>query len=162
MANDATIQKALARKRELEAELREINVFIELYRKYSGNDGLSASVETDGALPSQPTHGSNGAGESKSKDRSRGMSQGDFEALARDIMLERGVPLSLEAVLDGFHAKGRGLGGTNEMGNLKTKMWRATAESKSIKRIPGAGLWPRDIPCPAVSYVPEIASGVSK
>lgn len=37
------------------------------------------------------------------------------------------------------------------MKNLTTKVWRA---KDVIIKIPGAGYWPVDVPCPAVSYVP--------
>ena len=55
------------------------------------------------------------------------------------------------ALLQKFHEKGRRIGGADEMRNLTTKVWRARDK---ITKIPGAGYWPVDVPCPAVSYVP--------
>lgn len=80
-----------------------------------------------------------------------GIPQGDFAALARELLLEIGHPVNGPALLQKFHEKGRRIGGADEMRNLTTKVWRA--RDKIIK-IPGAGYWPVDVPCPAVSYVP--------
>jgi hypothetical protein len=145
---EPAVQLALARKRELEAELQEIDTFLELYRKFSKTNGSS---DTQQLIQSAADH----AEQPEKRIRSRGMSQVDFEQIAREIMLSQETPIYREGLLAEFHKIGRHLGTGDEMGNLKTKLWRATAESKTIVRIPGSGYWPKDVPCPAVNYVPE-------
>lgn len=169
MEHEPAVQLALARKRELEAELREIDTFLELYRKFAKKNELGET--RDALAPLEPPVLTERAGSFdtsllepsvssvdrgvKRDIRSRGMSQLDFERMARDIALAVGRPIYREELLAEFHKMGRHLGTGNELANLKTKLWRATADSKSMVRIPGSGYWPKDVPCPAVNYVPE-------
>jgi len=80
------------------------------------------------------------------------MTQKDFADLTRELLLEIGRPVNGPGLLRKFHEKGRRIGGADEMKNLTTKLWRA---KDVILKIPGAGYWPVDVPCPAVSYVPQ-------
>lgn len=138
------IQRALQRRRELEEEIREIDLFLSLYEQFAGHPvsvgAMAASVVSD---TSKPRRGRKRGG--------GGMSQEDFIALARDLLLEIGRPVNGPALLEKFHEKGRHIGGADEIKNLTTKIWRARDR---IIKIPGAGYWPVEVPCPEVSYEP--------
>jgi hypothetical protein len=154
VTEELAIQRALSRKRVLEEEIRKIDNFLELYREFSEGRESPKSVENvKHVLPASAS--SNGEEPAKNVVRTRGMSQGEFETLARQVTLENGLPLSGDGILEALHKIGRRLGG-NEAGNLKTKLWRATAESKTLVRIPGSGFWPADVTCEAVKYYPEV------
>ncbi len=148
---DPAVQKALARKQALQSELEKIDTFLELYKEFSGEATVKA--------PDTRVSHENGAPQeapAEKRVRSRGgVGQTDFESITREILLSKKVPLSKEELLDEFHNKGRSLGGANEIGNLKTKIWRAIAESKSLIRIAGAGYWLPDVPCASVGYSPS-------
>lgn len=154
---NAVVQRALARRQELEEELRKLDTFLEVWRNLEGADTSinAATVVTD---TSNPTSGTNGAesNQPRTRDAGRaasGISQADFVKLVREILLEGGRPSQPEIILEEMHNKGRHAGGAKEWENFKTKLWRAKQAGKFVV-IPGAGYWPPDIACPAVQYEP--------
>lgn len=81
------------------------------------------------------------------------MTQDEFTELARTILIENGRPMTRGQLLLAFKERGRHIGGVDEQKNLGTKIWRARDR---IVNVPGAGYWPREIPCGAVSYHPDV------
>jgi hypothetical protein len=153
---DAAFERALARRRALETEMKEIDLFLSLYEKFArveGEDDAGAdvvAVDASGAVTTfEIKHR-----EPAKVDEVRGprISQEEFEKLAVELLFGVGRPLVPKAFLDKLHEQGRRLGGTDEMRNLTTKLWRARAK---LIKIPGAGYWPRNVPCPAVGYQPD-------
>lgn len=145
--SDAAVRKAIQRRQELEDEIRQIDLFLSLYERFSGQPVAARN------LPDSEPHDS-GEGEPSTPNDAAvggGITQKDFVDLARELLLEIERPVNGPSLLRKFHEKGRRIGGTNEMKNLTTKLWRA---KDVIIKIPGAGYWLADVPCPAASYVP--------
>ena len=161
----------MQRKQELEDELRRLGDFLAMYEKLMGPVGhleetLASVSEPQEAreLPergftelSEPVPVAPGFPEAQEAPEARlpsgtpRMSNKAFVALAREILIENGFPLEKNDLLRKIHERGRRVGGSNEADTLKGKLWRTKDE---IVRIPGAGLWPADVPCEAVSYNP--------
>jgi hypothetical protein len=157
MEAEQTVQRAILRKREIEAELRKIETFLELYREFSetpgsdeGSGGIDAAEGRNAAssVPDKPT-----LPYKYNAQRVPRMSQETFEQLVRGIILKAGKPLVRDDILTRFHEIGRhfGDGDDRELGTLKTKLWRAR---NTIVPIPGVGYWVADTPCPAFGYLP--------
>lgn len=147
-ASDAAVRRAIQRRQELEEEIRQIDLFLSLYERFSGQPVAHRNV-----LGSEAQEAGE-SGEASMLDDTgvgSGMTQKDFVDLARELLLEIGRPVNGPGLLRKFHEKGRRIGGADEMKNLTTKVWRA---KDAIIKIPGAGYWPVDVACPAVSYVP--------
>ena len=144
---DAAVRRAIQRRHELEEEMRQIDLFLSLYERFAGQP-----VAVRNFPDSEPRE--SGESEPGALDDiavGGGMTQKDFVDLARELLLEIGRPVNGPGLLRKFHERGRRIGGADEMKNLTTKVWRA---KDAIIKIPGAGYWPVDVPCPAVSYVP--------
>jgi hypothetical protein len=144
VTGEEAVQRAQQRRRELEEEIRQIDLFLSLYQHFA-RDPVSAGTTVAPEAPDvlNASRGRKRAG--------GGMSQEDFIGLARELLLEIGRPVNGRTLLEKFHKKGRQIGGVDEFRNFNTKIWRARDR---ITKIPGAGYWPVDVPCPAVSYVP--------
>lgn len=156
---DITIQKAIARRTVLQAEIDRLNVFLAVYEQLAaerpdtpGTEHLAAEppLRNSEATTSPVVERNSNGGDVI---RRRGMAQNDFDEFVRQLLIERGRPAQPSDILLMAHQKGRHIGGRDEVSNLKTKLWRAK-ESAKLAMIPGAGYWPRDVPCPAVSYEP--------
>ena len=151
MKDDEPIQRALARRAELELEIQNIDIFIAMSKKFSGAQPPRPGSSEDGSAA--PVNSSKlQAPEPARRGRYIAISQADFATLIRSILLECGSPMGSQSILNAMHSMGRRLGGNDELRNLTTKLWRAQEE---ITKIPGAGYWPVDVPCPAASYMPK-------
>jgi hypothetical protein len=160
METDPTFQRALSRKRELEAELRKIEDFLELYRQFSESRSPKEDLAQNEERPAEDAKPISSPQPYRyNASRAPRMSQEEFERLARKILLEAGRPLVREELLEHIHHLGRRLGDTDdkELGTLKTKIWRAR---ESIVPIAGSGYWLADVPCDSVSYEPQEAEMV--
>ncbi|QNT69122.1 hypothetical protein [Defluviicoccus vanus] len=145
--SDAAVRRAIQRRQELEEEIRQIDLFLSLYERFAGQPVAVRNLPGTELQES----GENEPGSPDDIAVGGGMTQKDFIELARELLLEIGRPVNGPGLLRKFHEKGRRIGGADEMKNLTTKVWRAR---DVIIKIPGAGYWPADVPCPAVSYVP--------
>jgi hypothetical protein len=154
METEPALQRALSRKRELEAELRKVENFLELYQQFAGDTSAGKNVvQNEGGVIEDTKQSSFHTPYKYNASRAPRMSQEEFEQLARKILLEAGRPLVRETILEKLHDLGRRLGDTDdkELGTLKTKLWRAKG---SIVPIAGSGYWLADVPCEPVSYDP--------
>lgn len=157
---EEVIAKALRRREELTAELRRLNDFLKVYAELSASslDELLGTVQAHFADRAKPAVESvplrRRAAPAEANDPSIGMPQREFTDLAKDLLISAGRPLGSHQLLTRFQEAGRHVGGTEELRNLTTKLWRARPE---IIKVPGAGYWPRDVACPAVRYVPPSA-----
>ena len=164
----AKVWKALQRRRELQEELNQVNTFLALYEKFVGPIGNASGTELPtpdlGQPPDALEHGYKqlrpfgpivtpvpNVEPVRSASRTLRMNNKAFVALAREILLENGRPLGKDDLLRKIHERGLTVGGNNEAETIKSKLWRVKAE---IVRIQGAGYWPVDVPCRAVSYLP--------
>lgn len=163
---DAAVDRARNRRAELISELEQIDIFLALYQKYSElPDGDRAEggmvADSDRTVPvvlhqgtgSFHASGSLSANAEVVSPPPKGMRQPEFVGFVRTLLLENGAPMSAPDIIKRFRDKGRHVGGADESSNLKTKLWRA---KEQITIVPGAGYWPIDVPCEAVSYNPQI------
>ncbi|WP_428489674.1 hypothetical protein [Rhodopila sp.] len=155
---DKAIERALSRRREILEELKQIDTFVTLYRKYAGAGVDTTSLDPN-QIQSSPTNEASFSGTvsgitariTAENPAPKGMRQHEFVSFVKEMLIKHGRPMQAHEILDSFHEKGRHVGGSNETSNLKTKLWRAKME---ITTIPGSGYWPLDLACPAVSYYP--------
>jgi hypothetical protein len=145
VTGEEAVQRAQQRRCELEEEIRQIDLFLSLYQQFA-RDPVSAGTTVAPEAPDvlNASRGRKRAG--------GGMSQEDFIGMAREFLLEIGRPVNGRTLLEKFREKGRQIGGVDEFRNFNTKIWRARDR---ITKIPGAGYWPVDVPCPEVSYAPS-------
>jgi hypothetical protein len=167
---DGAVERALSRRSELISELQQIDTFLTLYRKFSesSDDGRTTgdTPTVVNANPSVPEdiqstgsfHGTSSFTAHAEVVKPKGMKQSEFVEFVRTLLLENGAPMLAPEIIRRFRDKGRHIGGTNEASNLKTKLWRAKDQ---ITTVPGAGYWPIDVPCDAVSYKPQLQEQVS-
>ena len=76
---------------------------------------------------------------------------------AKEVILERGFPLSRRAIHEGLAKRGLVVHGTDPLKTLGTILWRAQDEIQSIE---GRGYWPKEWPAPPESNA-EIAERLS-
>ena len=166
---DTPRERALARKEELEreiayhqrnveahqrevevrqSEMREVETFIAQYPRFSGEneqrDDAHAKTSKDDTRDSRPPNAANGP-----------ISQEQFEADARRLLIENGRPMQRGQLVKKFRSSGLRVGGTDEikeMRNFGVKIWKAKDRFINIL---GEGYWPRDIACAVVNYHPS-------
>jgi hypothetical protein len=157
MVMDTAVTRALSRKDTLEreiadrqAELREIDTFMVLYQRFAGAEEtlvtatmpihIETSMEASRATESQPDI---------EPTKPKGISQGEFNKVAPQILLEHGKPARRGEFLKLFHDRNISIGGTNEMLNFGTKIWKAR---EFLINLPKEGYWPKDLPYPPANY----------
>lgn len=165
---DPAVRRALQRRQELQEELKQVDLFLALYEKFvgpvGGTDDTQMSVSNLWKAHDTPELGFNdlvsavpptpNAPAVPTSSKTPRMNNKAFVALTREILLDNGRPIEKDDLLKRIQARGLRIGGSNESETMKSKLWRAKAE---IIRIQGAGYWPIDVPCSAVSYSPPIS-----
>ena len=115
---------AIRRRQQLLEEIAEIDRFLRLYEKYSNeiSDDIDETI-----------------------DQNTGMPQKDFPTFMRNILRNAGSPLNSRQILSLMKLLNVPIGGSDELRNLTTKLWRARDE---IVRLDNRTYWPRDLPIP--------------
>jgi hypothetical protein len=92
-----------------------------LYARFYKNDGLHGNEDITGTANQQPD-----PPEFVEEDSSRNgsISQEQFEADTRRILLEHGRPMKRGQIIKKFRSSGLRVSGTNEPKNFGTKIWR--------------------------------------
>lgn len=163
MAQDPALSRALARQEVLRGEIEErqkemgdIDTFLSLYQRFA-DDGAPNRARASGPAPEAAVDESQFVGSDTQRSAKRsGLSQPEFERIARELLIARGRPAQRRALLDLFQERNIVVGGADELKNLGTKIWMARAALTNIR---GEGYWPVDIPCPAVGYTPPEKAG---
>lgn len=145
------------RKRELLAELASIDDRlgqIERFVKdwhYFAEDGVEQNANT------QPVDNSTQGVEPEREARPtrRNSSKEDVAATAREIILERGEPVSRKDLFRTLVDRGFIIQGKDPDMVLSTMLWRMRDQ---IVRVKGGGYWPADIPHPPSGYDPATAT----
>jgi hypothetical protein len=154
MPTDTTVARALARKeaieREIESlqvEVRDIDTFVALYPRFAdesdSNREEATSEESSSEEHASPKYDHTGNGM---------ITQEQFETDIRKLLIENGRPMKRGQLINGLHSRGLRVGGTDELKNFGTKIWKARYRFINIKR---EGYWPRDIACPVVQYAAQ-------
>jgi hypothetical protein len=139
-----------AHQREVDVrqtEMHKVDTFIEQLARFSGDSELRVDADAKTSDQEPPDSTQPGA-------ENGHISQQQFEADARRILIENGRPMKRGPLVKKFHSSGLRVGGADEqkeMKNFGVKIWKA--KDKFIN-ISGEGYWPRDIACPAVDYHP--------
>jgi hypothetical protein len=173
MPTDTAVTRALARKEVLEREIefhqreveshqreadsrqmemREVETFLTQYTRFSGESELradadvkkNAHVKSDVANAAPERRNSRPSGNGP-------ISQDQFEANARKLLIENGRPMKRGQLIKRFHSHGLRIGGNDEVKNFGAKIWKAKDRFTNIS---GEGYWPRDVACSLVDYEP--------
>jgi hypothetical protein len=121
-------------RRKIDERIQRIDRFVEAYHEFAGDP-----------LPATPPP----VEEVETIKAPGGMSQEEFEKLVREILLDRGYPLTAPELAARLRERGRPVGGKNELRNVGNKLWRAEAALFNIR---GKGYWLRDTPNPKIGY----------
>jgi hypothetical protein len=136
---DKAYTDALARRKELLAELAVIEDFIRAYERMRG---LRSSVPLAGA-----------PGESPRRHRERNIvPPAEIAEIAREIILERGEPMTRSELADSIESRGIPLAGKDKAKNVGTILWRFQDQFLNVQ---GRGYWPKDVPNPELDYHPQ-------
>jgi hypothetical protein len=162
MPTDTAVSRALARKevlqreiethqREIESrqtEMHDVETFLSLYARFSGEGALrSDASEVKRAEPGRAS-----AANAERPSGNGPISQDQFEADTRKLLIENERPMKRGQLIKSFHSRGLRVGGSDEVKNFGTKIWKAKGRFINIA---GEGYWPRDIACPVVGYEPS-------
>ena len=134
VADDPRYKEAIKRRAELHDELRRIQEelraledFIGLYERLVGSAGGQPRPEN---------------GRPRLRERNI-LPPRRLADLAREIILERGRPMTRSELVEAIESRGFPLAGKDKSKNLGTILWRFNDRFVNIE---GRGYWPRDIP----------------
>jgi hypothetical protein len=156
MVEDRAYQRALERRRRLEAQLKEVDLFLAMYRQFVDEvekvvdetaDEVATTLAAEEVRPNFRRHAAKAV-----KKKTVGISQAEFAGKARMLLLEHGKPASRREMLAIFQKKGIRVGGEDELVNIGTKLWRAR---NVIAHFPESGYWPKDVAHPDGRYDPS-------
>jgi hypothetical protein len=144
MSTDRAYQNAIDRRRTLLQELEKVDSFLKLYKEFAGGAAPRISPEASQSTP---------ADSSMESEESAGdiMSQMAFEKIVREILLDKGHPLTRGALVREFDELGIKLIAADREKYVGTKLWRARDK---IFNVPGKGYWLRDTASAAIGYDP--------
>jgi len=146
---DQILLRALATRDRLRRELQDVEIFLTLYPRFSGIKSADRQQDQED-YANESVSAENSAENLKEEVATNpGMRQTELIPFVRKILLENGRPILPYDLVGAIKERGRHIGGSDEMNNLKSKLWRA---KKEIIMISGAGYWPIDVACPTVSY----------
>jgi hypothetical protein len=129
MAN--LIEKAREKLRELELEAEQLRTFIRVYAHLTGDK----SVDNESVAPHIDAESNSETGKSGTT-----ATPTEIVETARELMKERGRPLTRSELLKALREKGLNLPGKDATKNIGTVIWR----SKKFDNIAGEGYWPKD------------------
>lgn len=161
---DTAYRNALARKRELEAELARVDDFLRLYQEFAGRspsaDETAAAHHTEfvqGKLL-QEEQLAPGAPPASRSNRKTG-SREEFARVARQVLLDTGRPMSRSEIADAVMARGVHVGGKDKAANVGTLMWRM---NDRFVNLPGLGYWPKDVEYSPARYSPTSGADTTR
>lgn len=141
---DRAYDNAMKRRAELQAELEEIDRFLELWKSFAGTE---PEHEVSAPQPHIRTRvrASQMAGADQANGaehhRARGPSRKELEPIIRSILLEAGRPMPRGPLVGALAERGFPVGGAEPSKNLGTIMWRLRDRFVNLE---GRGYWPND------------------
>ena len=117
------IEKAQERLRKIEAEAEEIRTFLRVYAALEGDKAVDNESRSEDLGDAAPT-----------------AKPGEIVESARELIRERGRPMTRSQLLKALREKGLNLPGKDATKNIGTVIWR----SKQFDNIAGEGYWPKD------------------
>lgn len=152
---EGAIERILARREALEAELKEIDRVLALCASL-GDKLADAHAKADQprieAVASAGVHDRESSPKTvKRPARKRGAARAQFVEKTRGILLNHGRPLTAKQIWERF-------ADTNDPGARKLALNSLRVKLVQLREhfvsIPDEGYWPRDTACAAVKYVP--------
>ena len=173
MPTDTAVTRALARKEVLEreiefhqreaeshqrqadsrqTEMRDVETFLTQHARFSGESELPADADVKKNAHVKSEAANTASERRNSRPSGNGpISQDQFEADARKLLIENGRPMKRGQLIKRFHSHGLRIGGSDEVKNFGAKIWKAKDQFINIS---GEGYWPRDVACSLVDYEP--------
>lgn len=148
---DRAYTNAVKRRRELQAELEEIDGFLELWKRYAGTEPEQTLDQQSGApQETGPTNGTT------PKAPRTDLRIEEMAPIIREALLKHGRPMTRGKLVPALASKGVLIGGVKPARNMGTIMWRLRDLFTNIE---GQGYWPKGEPCQVVGYVPPSGEG---
>ena len=147
---DLAYRNAMKRRKELQAEIDEIDRFLEQWKRYAGTEPdqsvtVGTAVERDVALPVTPL---------KKK-----LSRTKRAEVLREVIVEAGHPMTCGQIVTALDERDYAIGGTDANKNIGTIMWRLHDQFVNIE---GHGYWPKDLPYRTAGYHGDTAELVGE
>lgn len=145
-----TLKEAVHLRDRLRKQLSEVEEFIRLWDVIFGDDDRETEAEQTRA--DAPVSIVAPAKKSESSRPKRSPTGRLAAKVAREIITERGAPMTRGELVKAFESRGYPIAGSPPSRNMGTIMWRLRDKFVNIE---GHGYWPKDIPNPSLGYVPE-------
>ena len=129
--NEASYQALIEERDRLKKALEMVSEAIEKYERIASLKQELATLMTSGPLPADR------------KRRRNPLSPSRLAAVAREIILEAGRPLTRSEIVAAMEARGIELVGADRVKNVGTILWRHRDE---FENIPERGYWPKGVP----------------
>mgnify|MGYP000970380177 CR=1 FL=1 len=134
--------------KEWRAKKDRADRFIADWEEFSGKKAPAPAVDTS----SEPAPRAAPGGKPKNPKKE------EVAALAREILLQDGRPMSRDDLFERLTARGVIIHGANPAVVLQTMLWRMRDEITHLK---GFGYWPKDVPCEVAFYDPAAIAEVT-
>lgn len=141
LADDNSYREALERRRQLLDELRLVEDYIALHEKLFRPQERDLFRTAAGAM----------GGEQQRRRERNVLPPRRLAQMAREILLERGHPMTRSELTEAIQARGVPLVGRDKTKNVGTILWRFRDQFVNLE---GRGYWPRDVANPDVGYEP--------
>ena len=115
--DDLAYRNAVKRKKELQAEMEEIDSFLRLWRKYAGTEGGQLVV-----MP--PTVSAAVEGKAPSVRIGTRLSKGKLAPILRDVLVQAGRPMTRGELVKALDKRDIAIGGGDPRKNMGTIIWR--------------------------------------
>ena len=141
---DRAYRNAMKRRQELQAELREIDQFLDLWKRYAGTEPeqLPLGGRPGGVAPT-------GGGR---RGERTGLSREELAPHIRAVLIENDRPMTRGQLVQALANRNVSIGGTDTAKNLGTIMWRLRDRFINLE---GHGYWPIDLSCENARYTVE-------
>jgi hypothetical protein len=158
--SDAAYENAVKRQAELKQELLEIEGFLRLWHRFSGekqerNGAASGASDLDLGITAADIQAAANRLDVRSRRAKRaakaprGLPRHEVGEFARKFMLEAKHPLTRGDLVQEFKARGIRVGGKDPERNMGTLMWRLRPVFVQLE---GFGYWPRDMDYEPANY----------
>lgn len=144
----AKIAAAEAQIKEWKATLVRAERFIADWEEFSGQQAPAPAVDTT----SEPSPRTVSGGKPKNPKKE------DVAAVAREILLQNGRPMSRDDLHEALIARGVIIHGANPAVVLQTMLWRMRQEITHLKSF---GYWPKDVEYEPAGYDPAVLAEIA-
>ena len=152
--NAAAIRDEMAEKisaaevqiKEWRATMTRAERFIADWEEFSGQKAPAVATNSEPV----PRTASGGKPKNPKKE--------EVAAVAREILLQNGRPMSRDDLFEALTFRGVIIHGTNPPVVLQTMLWRMSGEITHLK---GFGYWPKDVPCEVAFYDPAVIAEIA-